>query len=93
MEIGLFAFYSEHYFYCMFIEKPCIFSKLVQLTMSVNHIVKRNFVKIFISENMKSMRAIIFKTGLTVCHLTLFHSERPKLFIILAFLSAIGLNV
>ena len=39
MEIGLFAFYSEHYFYCMFIEKPCIFSKLVQLTMSVKHIV------------------------------------------------------
>ena len=39
MEIGLFAFYSEHYFYCMFIEKPCIFSKLVQLTMGVKHIV------------------------------------------------------
>ena len=35
MEIGLFAFYSEHYFYCMFIEKPCIFSKPVQLTMKV----------------------------------------------------------
>ena len=39
MEIGLFAFYSEHYFYCMFIEKTCIFSKLVQLTTSVKHIV------------------------------------------------------
>ena len=38
MEIGLFAFYSEHDFYCMFIEKLFIFSKLVQLTMSVKHI-------------------------------------------------------
>ena len=45
MEIGLFAFSSEHYFYCMFIEKPCIFSKLVQLTMSVKHIFSRNFIK------------------------------------------------
>ena len=53
MEIGLFSFYSEHYFYCMFIEKPCIFSKHVQLPMSVKHIVQRNFVKIFTSKTMK----------------------------------------
>ena len=40
-------------FHCVFIEKHCIFSKLLQLIMKVLHIVLRNFGKIFISETMK----------------------------------------
>ena len=34
-----------------------------------------------------------FKTSLLIFRLTLLHSERPKLYTILAFLSAIGLNL
>ena len=41
-------------FHCIFIEKPCILLKRVQLIMKVQHTVYRNFVKkISISETLK----------------------------------------
>ena len=40
-------------FHCIFIEKTCIFTKLVQYSLKVKHILKRNFVDIFISETME----------------------------------------
>ena len=40
-------------FYCIFIEKRCISSKLVQFIMKVKHTVKRNFVEMIIPETMK----------------------------------------
>ena len=52
-EKGNLRFILKIIFYCIFIEKPCIFTKFVQLIMKVWHIVQRNFVEIFISETMK----------------------------------------
>ena len=40
-------------FHCIFIEKSCKVSKLLQLIMKVQHIVYRKFDKIFISETIK----------------------------------------
>ena len=43
-EMGTLHFILKLIFNCIFIEKQCIFSKLVQLFMKVWHIVQRNFV-------------------------------------------------
>ena len=52
-ETGNLHFNLNIIFHCTFIEKPCILSKLVQFIMKVKHTVKRNFVKMFISEIME----------------------------------------
>ena len=61
-EIDNLHFILKIIFRCVFIEKHCIFSKLLQLIIKVLHIVLRTFVKICISETMKSIRETIFKS-------------------------------
>ena len=52
-ETGNLLFNLNIIFHCIFIEKPCILSEVVHFIMKVKHTVKRNFVKMFISETMK----------------------------------------
>ena len=59
-------------FHCMFIENACVFSKVVEFILKVEHIVELKFVKIFISDTKKKARETIFNIFYTYedlkCH-------------------------
>ena len=52
-EIGNLHFNLKIIYHFILIKNTCIFSKLVQFSMKVHHIVKQKFLKIFISVTIK----------------------------------------